>query len=65
MALGFWVQLTVFDRLGRMVAEPVHAELPAGAHTVTFDSGVLASGVYFYRIQAGMFSEIRKMIVLR
>jgi len=59
------VRLTVFDRLGRMVAEPVHAELPAGAHKVIFDSGPLASGVYFYQIQAGTFSERRKMIVLR
>jgi hypothetical protein len=59
------VRLTVFDRLGRKIAELIHAELPPGMHTVTFDSGALTSGVYFYRIQAGMFSEMRKMIVLR
>jgi hypothetical protein len=38
---------------------------PAGQHTVEFNNGSHASGAYFYKIQAGDFSAVRKMVVVK
>ncbi|MEW6511570.1 MAG: FlgD immunoglobulin-like domain containing protein [Bacteroidota bacterium] len=64
------VTLTVYDIAGREVAQLVNGTQPAGVYEVRFDAaavrrGGLASGVYFYRVQAGGFSETRKMLLLR
>jgi hypothetical protein len=40
-------------------------ERAAGAHTVEFDAASLSSGVYFYRIQAGSFTAMRKMVLMK
>ncbi|MDX2128287.1 MAG: T9SS type A sorting domain-containing protein [Chloroherpetonaceae bacterium] len=63
---GF-VQLEVFDVLGRKVATLISETKAAGYYTYTLSANQLAlgSGVYFYRIQSGDFSEIRKMILLK
>ncbi|HSL88319.1 MAG TPA: T9SS type A sorting domain-containing protein, partial [Ignavibacteriaceae bacterium] len=59
------VSLKVYDILGREAATLVNEEKPAGTHQVTFDASSLASGIYFYKIQAGSFVETKKMILLR
>ncbi len=59
------VTLTVFDVLGRKVATLVDARKEAGYHVVKFNAGKFSSGVYFYRIQAGKFAQIKKMILLK
>ena len=59
------VSLTVFTVLGQKVAELVNGEEEAGYHEVKFDAGSLASGVYFYRLQAGYFVEARRLLLLR
>jgi hypothetical protein len=64
------VQLVVFDTAGRRVRSLVDATEAAGGHTVTFDGrddrgGILASGVYFYRLQAGGIAQTRKMVLLK
>ncbi len=59
------VLITVYDLLGRKVAELANGVYPAGAHTVTFDSGNLASGIYLYRLQAGSVMLHRKMTVVK
>ena len=61
---GF-VQMSVFDVLGREVADPVHQSMTAGQYTVTFNASGLASGVYFYRLQAGHFVDVKRMFVLK
>ena len=38
---------------------------PAGVHTVQFDAAGLASGVYFYRLEAGAFVQTMKLVVLK
>jgi enediyne biosynthesis protein E4 len=59
------VQLTVFDLLGREVRSLVNDWRDAGEHSISFDAGVLASGVYFYSLRSGEHLESKRMIVLR
>jgi beta-galactosidase len=59
------VRLAVYDILGREVAVLVHERKAAGSYSVEFNAAGLASGVYFYRIQAGTFAQTRKLLLLR
>jgi hypothetical protein len=59
------VTLTVFNALGQQVVELVNGELEAGYHEVKFDGTNLASGVYFYEIQAGSFAQTKRLLLLR
>ncbi len=59
------VQLTVYDALGREVAVLANGRLDAGRHTVRFDAGHLASGVYLYRLNAGGKQMTKSMVLLR
>lgn len=59
------VTLTVFDALGRNVAILVNGAMAAGNHTVNFDAGNLSNGIYFYQLQAGDFSAVRKMMLIK
>jgi hypothetical protein len=55
----------VFDVLGREVATLVNEELKAGAYETTFDASGLTSGVYFYTLKSGLFTQTKKMLLLR
>ena len=57
--------LTVFNSLGQVVKELVNENEEAGYHEVRFDGTGLASGVYFYRLQAGNFVETKKLTLLK
>ncbi len=59
------VTLTVFNLLGQQVATLVEGEMEAGYHEVRFDASTLSSGVYLYRLTAGDYIQIRKLILLR
>ncbi|MCG6914598.1 T9SS type A sorting domain-containing protein, partial [bacterium BMS3Abin03] len=59
------VSLAVYDILGRKVAELINGNLTAGYHTVNFNATNLASGVYFYRIEAGDFVSVKKLMLLK
>ncbi|MEJ2507409.1 MAG: T9SS type A sorting domain-containing protein, partial [Ignavibacteriaceae bacterium] len=59
------VNLVVYDILGRKVATLVNEEQKAGVYNVQFDAHNLASGVYFYRIKAGNFSRVNKMMLMK
>lgn len=60
-----FVSLKVFDGLGREVATIVSGEMSAGSYSKQWDASGLPSGVYFYRLQAGSFTETKKLILLR
>ncbi len=59
------VRLIIYDAMGREIGVLVNELKTAGEYSVEFNSDRLASGVYFYRLEAGAYSEIRKMVLLR
>ncbi len=59
------VTLTVYNNLGQQVASLVNGDIGAGYHAVQFDGRNLASGVYFYRLQAGSFANTKKLLLVR
>ena len=60
-----FVNLKVYDILGREVATLVNEEKPAGSYELKWDAASLPSGIYFYKIQAGSFAQTKKMILLK
>lgn len=59
------VKLTVFDMLGREVETLVNENLDRGTYNADWNASGYPSGVYFYRIEAGGFGEVRKMILVK
>lgn len=60
-----FVELYVTDAAGRIVKNLVLSNQQAGNYSVTFDGNNLASGIYFYSLRAGDFSETKKMILIK
>ncbi len=59
------VKIVIYDVLGREVVTLVNEKLGPGKYSADFDGTNYASGVYFYKIVAGDFSEIKKMVLLK
>ena len=59
------VRIEVFNILGQSVQLLENSFKTAGSYSTTFDAKSLASGIYLYRLTAGNFIEIKKMIVLK
>jgi hypothetical protein len=59
------VRLAVYDLLGREVAVLVDGQQAPGEYSVTLSASGLSSGMYFYRLQAGHYTQVRKMMVIR
>jgi hypothetical protein len=60
-----FVSLKVYDVLGKEIARLVDEYRSEGNYEVTFDASNLASGIYFYKLQAGSFNESKKMILMK
>ncbi len=60
-----FVTLKVYNSLGQEVKTLVSQNVSAGYHTIDFDASNLASGMYIYRIKAGNFVSIKKMMLLK
>ncbi len=60
-----FLQLKVYNILGREIATLVNKQQPPGNYEVEFDASKLSSGVYFYRLTTGSFVETKKMILLK
>ncbi|MGC8654760.1 MAG: T9SS type A sorting domain-containing protein, partial [Candidatus Kryptoniota bacterium] len=60
-----FVSLKVFDALGREVATLLSEELPPGMYSQQWNAQGFPSGVYFYRLQAGSFTDTKKLILLK
>ena len=59
------VKLTVYNVLGQKVATLVDRYMSAGEESVVFDASKLSSGLYIYRLDAGNFTSIKKMMLLK
>jgi mannan endo-1,4-beta-mannosidase len=59
------VRLSVYDALGQLVDMLVNGSQSAGSHFAVFDAGRLSTGIYFYRLVAGSFSDTKKMVVVK
>ena len=59
------VKLMIYNILGQQIRTLVDTRMNAGQQSVTFDASKLASGVYFYRLEAGDFSSVKKMLLLK
>ncbi|HWA07797.1 MAG TPA: SBBP repeat-containing protein [Ignavibacteria bacterium] len=65
LAAGNNVKLAVYDMLGRENSVLVNQYLSAGSYTINFTNSNLASGIYFYRLTAGSFTDIKKMTLVK
>lgn len=59
------VSLKVFDALGREVATLASEEMSAGNHSMRWDASKVPSGIYYYRLRAGVFTETRKAVLIK
>jgi len=59
------VTLKVFNTLGQEVKTLINQNMESGAHSISFDATDLNSGVYFYKLDAGQFSDVRKMTLIK
>jgi hypothetical protein len=59
------VKIEIFDILGRKVETLIEGEQPAGYHQIVWDASNNSSGMYFYRIEAGEYSDTRKMVLIK
>ena len=62
---GSFVKLVVYDAAGREVTELVNGELSAGNYDYSFNALNLSSGVYFYKLTAGDFTAVKKMLLVK
>jgi hypothetical protein len=69
LAVNSQVTLKVYDMLGREVATLVNGPQEAGSYSVPFNTNKgalsLSSGVYFYRLKAGSFVSVKKLILMK
>ena len=60
-----FVSLKIFDLLGREVASIVSEEMSAGTFSRQWNAAKMSSGIYFYRLQAGLFTETKRLLLLK
>jgi hypothetical protein len=61
---GF-VKIAVYDLLGREVETLVNEERQAGEFMMDFNGETLSSGIYYYKMEAGEFTSIKKMVLIK
>jgi hypothetical protein len=65
LPVNSFVTLNVYDVIGREVRTLVNGPKASGSYTIQFDGSDLPSGVYFYRLRAGDFTSVKKLILLK
>ncbi len=60
-----FVRLSIYDIIGRLVNTIVNEQKNAGSYTVKWNADNISSGIYFYRIDAGEFSSVKKCLVVK
>ncbi|MHB1050976.1 MAG: T9SS type A sorting domain-containing protein [Bacteroidota bacterium] len=59
------VSIEVYDMLGRRVGSLIHEYKKAGKHTAAFDGSRLSSGTYYYKMTAGNYTAVKKMVLMK
>jgi len=59
------VKLTIFDALGREVQTLLNEKQQAGVYEAVFDASIYPSGVYFYRLNSGSFTDTKKLLLIK
>jgi hypothetical protein len=59
------IKIKVYDLLGRVVVTLVNENKPVGNYSVQFNAAKLTSGIYFYRMESGSFSQTKKLLLLK
>ena len=65
MPITEYVLIEVYNIIGQKVRTLIDQKMQAGNHAVEFNAPNLASGIYFYQIQAGQFQDVKKMILIK
>lgn len=60
-----YVKVSVYDALGREIFSPINENLKAGNYEVSVTMNAYSSGIYFYKMTAGSFMDIKKMILIK
>ena len=60
-----FVILKIYDLLGKEISNPINEPLQAGSYSVDWNGAQYPSGIYFYRLESGKFSSIRKMLLIK
>ena len=60
-----YVTLEIYNTLGQVMVTLVDGDLPAGVHKVQWNGSGTSSGIYFYRLRAGTFTETKKLLLLK
>jgi hypothetical protein len=60
-----YASLKVFNSLGQEVATLIEGDIKAGSYQKVFNASQLSSGIYFYKLVTGGFSEVRKMSLIK
>ena len=59
------VKLVIYDVIGKEVATLVNEMKQPGSYEAVFNGDNFASGVYFYRLEAGNFTDVKKMVLIK
>jgi photosystem II stability/assembly factor-like uncharacterized protein len=59
------VKITIYDILGREIATIINEQFKPGVYEVNFDSGSYTSGIYYYKLTAGNYTETKKMVLVK
>jgi len=65
LSVGSNVELSIYNILGQKIKTLLNKPMPAGYHEVEFNGENLSSGVYLYRIQAGEWQDVKKMVLIK
>lgn len=60
-----FVSIEVYNSIGQKIATLLNEQMDAGNYSINFDAANLTSGMYFYKMTSGNFSEIKKMILVK
>lgn len=59
------VKLTVYNSIGQEVATLINESKPAGNYSIKFDGSGFSSGIYFYRLESGEFTDVKRMVLVK